>query len=71
MMTQTVGKAFYSSIISMSRQGLFLIPLLLIFTLVCGFGLVGVQVALPVADMMAFFLTLPLSIRVFKGLKEE
>jgi Na+-driven multidrug efflux pump len=71
MMTQTMGKALYSSIISVSRQGLFLIPILFIFTLVCGFGLVGLQAALPVADMLGFFLTIPLMVQVFKGLKEK
>jgi putative MATE family efflux protein len=71
MMTQTMGKALYASIISTSRHGLFLIPLLLVFTLVCGFGLPGIQAALPVADMLGFFLTIPLLIRVFKELKED
>jgi putative MATE family efflux protein len=71
MMTQTMGKALYSSIISISRQGLFLIPLLLIFTLIGGFGLMGLQVALPLADLLGFFLTIPLMVQVFKGLKGE
>jgi putative MATE family efflux protein len=70
MMTQTMGKALYASIISISRQGLFLIPLLLIFNLGFGFGLVGIQAALPAADMLGFFLTIPLLVRVFKELKE-
>ncbi|AEF83412.1 MATE family efflux transporter [Leadbettera azotonutricia] len=69
MMTQTMGKALEASILSMSRQGLFLLPGLFILTPLL--GLFGIQLALPVADLMAFILAIPLANRVLRQLKEE
>ncbi|PPA69952.1 MATE family efflux transporter [Jeotgalibacillus proteolyticus] len=53
---QALGKAKISFILSMSRQLLFLIPLVLI--LPSYFGLMGVWLAFPLADLMAFLLSL-------------
>ena len=55
MFTQSIGYGVRSMIISISRQGLFLIPMLLILPPL--FGLTGVQIAQPVADVMALCLT--------------
>ena len=53
---QSIGKAKISIFLSLSRQVLFLIPLL--FLLSRAFGLEGVWLALPVSDVLAFLLTL-------------
>ncbi|MGD7044635.1 MATE family efflux transporter [Jeotgalibacillus proteolyticus] len=53
---QALGKAKISFILSMSRQLIFLIPLVLI--LPSFFGLVGVWLAFPIADGLAFLLSL-------------
>lgn len=53
---QSIGKAKISIVLSLSRQVLFLIPLL--FLLSHAFGLEGVWLALPVSDVLAFLLTL-------------
>lgn len=49
MLTQSIGYGFRASLVAMGRQGLFLIPALLV--LPQGLGLFGVQIAQPVADV--------------------
>ena len=58
MLLQTTGRMGPASLIGISRQGLFLIPLL--FLLTRTLGLTGLQIAQPIADTCTFFLTLPL-----------
>ena len=67
MMMQTIGKVIPASILAISRQGLFLIPVL--YILVYFFGLTGVQICTPVADACAFLLTIPLARKVLKDMK--
>ncbi|MDR2619208.1 MAG: MATE family efflux transporter [Treponema sp.] len=69
MMTQTIGKALEASLISMSRQGLFLLPG--IFILSPFLGLLGIQLALPAADLAAFVFAIPITVKVLKGMKGE
>jgi putative MATE family efflux protein len=61
---QTMGKAKIASLLALSRQGLFLLPLLLILPPV--FGLLGVQLAPPGADFCAFLFSIPFVIRIFR-----
>ena len=49
MLTQSIGCGFRASLVAMGRQGIFLIPSLLLLPL--GFGLLGVQMAQPIADV--------------------
>lgn len=65
MLTQSIGYGFRASLVSMSRQGLFLIPALLI--LPCFLGIMGVQMAQPVSDGFTFILS---TVIVFKVLEE-
>jgi putative MATE family efflux protein len=67
MLLQTIGMALRASIVSIARQGLFLIPALLILPLFM--GLFGVQIAQMVADMCAFVLAIPMTAGVLKKLK--
>jgi len=69
MTAQTIGRAFYASLITLARHGIFLLPLLLVFTRVCGFGLFGVQVTFPVSDALAFLLTVPVSVSLLRGMR--
>jgi putative MATE family efflux protein len=64
MLMQTTGKAFKASLLALARQGLFLIPFLLIFTPL--FGLLGIQLSQPVSDVAAFFFTLFLMLNVLR-----
>ena len=54
MFTQSIGYGFSATVISIARQGLFLIPALLILPALL--GLPGIQCAQPVADVFAFAL---------------
>lgn len=68
MMLQTIGKTFQANLLAISRQGLFLIPMLLIFS--SALGLFGIQLSQPLADIAAFILAVPLAVTVLKSLKE-
>lgn len=54
MLMQNIGKYFYSFVISVSRQGIFYLPLL--FLLPTFFGKFGLYVLQPVADVFSFLL---------------
>jgi putative MATE family efflux protein len=69
MMTQTIGKALEASLIAMARQGLFLIPALLIFAPIM--GLLGIQLCIPVSDFAAFIFSIPLTVRVLRSMNNE
>ena len=68
MLTQCIGYGFRSSLVAMGRQGLFLIPSLLIFPRV--FGILGLQISQPVADMLTFVLAAVIVNGVLKELRE-
>ncbi len=63
MMTQTIGKVYKASILAMSRQGLMFAPAVLILPQI--FGLWGLILAQPVADTLAFALSIPLVLSEF------
>jgi Na+-driven multidrug efflux pump len=67
MFMQNIGEIRSASILSMARQGLFFIPAILI--LPHFFGLLGVQITQPVADLATFLLALPLGLGVIRRLK--
>nr|MCR5237625.1 MATE family efflux transporter [Lachnospiraceae bacterium] len=59
MMLQSAGKGFKASVTSSARNGLFFIPLIIILPEF--FGLRGVETAQPIADVLAFMLSIPLA----------
>lgn len=59
MLLQMLGKVMSASLLSLARQGLFLMPL--VFVLVYYFGLWGLQIAMPIADTLTFVLAVYLS----------
>jgi putative MATE family efflux protein len=63
---QSIGKAMPSLILSISRQVMFIIPLLLILPRI--YGLQGIWYAVPIADLFAILLTIVLVNREFKGM---
>jgi putative MATE family efflux protein len=67
MLLQTIGHTRDASILALARQGLFLFPALLI--LPGFFGLLGLQIAQPIADFCAVLLSVPLGLRVINGFK--
>ena len=68
MTQQTMGWMISASLLAMARQGLFLIPAVLLLPRL--FGLVGLELAQPVSDFCAFCLAVPLQIRVLKHLSQ-
>ena len=54
MFTQSIGYGVRATIIATARQGIFLIPALLILPQV--FGLRGIQIAAPISDVLTLFL---------------
>lgn len=67
MLTQSIGYGFRASLVAMGRQGLFLIPALLSLPRI--WGVLGVQLAQPVADGFTFVLATVIVIRVLEELK--
>jgi putative MATE family efflux protein len=67
MMTQTIGRPVEASLLSMARQGLFLIPALCIFTPLL--GLLGIQISPTFANIAAFLFAIPLTARVLRNMK--
>ncbi|MBQ7557179.1 MAG: MATE family efflux transporter [Lachnospiraceae bacterium] len=59
MMLQSSGKGVKASIAASARSGLFFIPLIIVLPRL--FGLKGVMLSQPVADLFAMFLALPLA----------
>lgn len=69
MFSQSIGYGFRSSIISCARQGLFLIPVLAVFPRF--FGLRGLQLSQPVADVLAFILAFVLVSGILRELDKK
>ncbi|MBR2321905.1 MAG: MATE family efflux transporter [Clostridia bacterium] len=66
---QVVGSKVIATVLSVSRQGLFYIPAVLILPAV--FELLGVQSCQAVSDFFAFFFAIPFTVMFFKTLKKE
>lgn len=66
---QSLGKKAIASLLSISRQGLFYIPSVLILPKTL--GLFGVQSCQAISDLLAFFFAIPFTIMFFNTLKRE
>lgn len=70
MLMQTIGRVVPASFLSMARQGLFFIPLVIVLPLFIHAFLpavspvLGVQLALPLADVLTSVAAIPLCVRV-------
>lgn len=69
MMLQTTGKAIPASILALSRQGLFLIPLL--YTIVPLWGVLGIELCVPIADGLTFLFTIILGRKALLELRQK
>lgn len=67
MMLQTMGIAGRATLLAVARQGLFFIPAVLILERTV--GLLGVQIAQPVSDVLSLILAIPLTLSVLRELK--
>jgi Na+-driven multidrug efflux pump len=64
MMLQSTGNPAKAAFMAISRQGLFLLPFVCIFTKM--FGLHGLIISQPLADLCAFLLSIPLGLSEVK-----
>ena len=64
MMLQSIGKGVRATITASARSGIFFIPAIIILSKF--YGLLGVEIAQPVADIFAFFLVIPLTLSVWR-----
>ena len=67
MFTQSIGYGVRATLISTARQGLFLIPALLV--LPPTLGLLGIQAAQPVADVLSFLFSFVVVSGILRKLK--
>ncbi len=67
-MLQTLGYSKSATFLASSRQGIFFVPLILILPII--FGLVGVQAAQPVADIITAIISVPFHVNFFKHLNK-
>lgn len=69
MMMQTISKPVRASFMAMARQGIFFIPAVLILPRF--FGLLGLQISQPVADVITFIASIPLQMSIFREMDAE
>lgn len=69
MSYQAMGMSLQASILSLARQGLFFIPMILLLPSL--FGLTGVQLTQPVSDVLSFVLAIPFAVTLLRDLKNR
>jgi len=69
MTFQSIGRSWTATVLSLARQGIFFLPLIL--TLPGFIGLTGVQITQPIADALTFLSCLPLAYGFFRGLEND
>jgi len=69
MLFQSIGKSWQASLLSSARQGIYFLPLIIILPRI--FGVLGVQMTQPIADLLTFITCFPFLIKLFKELKEN
>lgn len=69
MILQTTGKVFRASFLSLARQGLFLIPLVLL--LPQSIGILGIQIAQPISDVLCTICTIPMVLSLLREMQRE
>ena len=67
MLTQSIGYGAWATLLSIARQGIFLIPALL--TLPRLFGLAGIQICQPISDVCTLVMTIVVIAGVLRKLK--
>ena len=64
MMFQSIGKTTQATLLATTRNGLYMMPLLIVLSR--SFGLFGILVCQPIADILSFATALPMVIRFFR-----
>lgn len=69
MLFQSIGKSGLASFLSSLRNGIFFIPLILLLPAL--YGILGVQITQAAADVLSFFVCVPLLLWYFKHLPKD
>ena len=69
MMEQSIGRTVSATFLSVARQGLFFIPLVLILS--SALGLVGIQMTQACADVLTLAFAIPIHIHVLRHLEDH
>lgn len=69
MMMQSIGKTAPATFLSVARQGLFFIPMILL--LPPFLGATGIQISQGAADLLTFFCALPIQLHVLKNIPKD
>jgi Na+-driven multidrug efflux pump len=69
MMLQTIGRAGPATLLALGRQGLFLLPAL--FILKPWLGVLGIQLAQPIADFATVIMAVPLGMHALRDMVER
>ena len=64
MMTQVIGRTVPATFLATARQGLFFIPAVLILSEL--FGVIGIQLAQPIADIGTLICAVPIQLKILK-----
>ena len=68
MMTQVIGRTGPATFLACARQGLFFIPAVLILSGI--FGVTGIQLAHPIADIGTFICAIPIQLKILKEIEK-
>lgn len=68
MTQQTIGWSKSASVLAAARQGMFLIPLVLVLPRF--FGLTGLELCQPISDLLTLFLAIPLQAAVLRHFRQ-
>ena len=68
MLLQTTGKMWRASILGFARQGIILIPVVWILPPLIGIW--GIQIAQPLADLITFLMSVPMTMGVIRAMNE-
>lgn len=68
MLLQTTGKMWRASILGFARQGIILIPI--VWILPRFIGIWGIQIAQPLADLVTFIMSVPMTMGVIRKMNE-
>ena len=69
MLLQTTGKMWRASILGFARQGIILIPIVWILPPLIGIW--GIQIAQPLADLITFMMSVPMTMSVIRKMNEN
>ena len=69
MMMQTSGKVISASLTGSARQGFFLIPA--VFVLPTFWGLTGIQISQPIADLATVLLSIPITVNFLRKMERN